>query len=108
MPERLTTTPSQYGAIAVAPDGQRVAYARGGVDPSAPPGPGGLHFYPQTPCRIADTRNPAVYPFTRLTDRRIRVGIVGVPGVPASATAAVLTVTVGAEAQAAANRGRPA
>ena len=44
--------------------------------------------------RIADTRNPQVYPFVRLTDRRIRVGIVGVPGVPANATAAVLTVTV--------------
>jgi len=44
--------------------------------------------------RIADTRNPQVYPFDRLTDRRIRVGIVGVPGVPSDATAAVLTVTV--------------
>jgi hypothetical protein len=44
--------------------------------------------------RIADTRNPQVYPFVRLTDRRIRVGIHGVPGVPANATAAVLTVTV--------------
>ncbi len=44
--------------------------------------------------RIADTRNPQLYPFVRLTDRRIRVGIVGVPGVPANATAAVLTVTL--------------
>ncbi|MEO8372887.1 MAG: BACON domain-containing protein, partial [Candidatus Solibacter sp.] len=25
----------------------------------APPGPGGLQFYPQTPCRIADTRDAA-------------------------------------------------
>ena len=44
--------------------------------------------------RIADTRKPEVYPFERLSDRRIRVGIHGVPDVPANATAAVLTVTV--------------
>ncbi|MGH9133383.1 MAG: sortase domain-containing protein [Ilumatobacteraceae bacterium] len=44
--------------------------------------------------RIADTRNPQTYPFERLTDRRIRVAIRGVPGVPANATAAVLTVTL--------------
>ena len=44
--------------------------------------------------RIADTRNAQLYPFERLTDRRIRVAIKGVPGVPANAVAAVLTVTV--------------
>ncbi len=56
---------------------------------------GAASFLPLTAQRrIADTRNPGLYPFVRLTDRRIRVGIVGVPGVPASAIAAVLTVTV--------------
>ncbi len=70
------------------------------ADPFGAPGvsaaPAGAGSFLPLPAqrRIADTRNPAVYPFTRLTDRRIRVGIVGVPGVPASATAAVLTVTV--------------
>jgi hypothetical protein len=44
--------------------------------------------------RIADTRFPEAYPFERLTDRRIRVSIGGVPDVPANAVAAVLTVTV--------------
>jgi hypothetical protein len=44
--------------------------------------------------RIADTRFPQSYPFERLTDRRIRVAVGGVPGVPANAIAAVLTVTV--------------
>jgi hypothetical protein len=44
--------------------------------------------------RIADTRNAQLFPFERLTDRRIRVAVRGVPGVPANAVAAVLTVTV--------------
>ena len=70
------------------------------ADPFGVPGvsaaPAGAGSFLPLPAqrRIADTRNPAVYPFTRLNDRRIRVGIVGVPGVPATATAAVLTVTV--------------
>jgi hypothetical protein len=73
------------GLAAVAFDAARVA--------AAPIGAGSFLPLPAQR-RIADTRNPDLYPFVRLTDRRIRVAIVGVPGVPVSATAAVLTVTV--------------
>ena len=70
------------------------------VGPFGAPGvsaaPAGASIFMPLPAqrRIADTRNPSVYPFVRLTDRRIRVGIVGVPGVLPNATAAVLTVTL--------------
>jgi hypothetical protein len=65
----------------------------------APPGasaaPAGAGIFVPLPAqrRIADTRNTQLYPFERLTDRRIRVAVRGVPGVPANAIAAVLTVT---------------
>ena len=66
----------------------------GAADVSAAPVGAGSFVPLPAQRRIADTRNPQVYPFVRLSDRRIRVAIRGVPGVPATATAAVLTVTV--------------
>jgi LPXTG-site transpeptidase (sortase) family protein len=56
--------------------------------------PGASVFQPlarQT--RFADTRNPGAYPFERLGPNRIRVQITGREGIPANATAAVLTLT---------------
>ena len=66
----------------------------GAPDVSAAPAGAGSFLPLPAQRRIADTRNAATYPFERLTDRRIRVRVVGQPGVPAIATAAVLTVTV--------------
>lgn len=43
--------------------------------------------------RLADTRDPARYPFTRLASNRIRVQVRDRAGVPPEATAVVLTVT---------------
>jgi Sortase domain len=43
--------------------------------------------------RFADTRHPVTYPFERLGPNRIRVQITGRHGIPANATAAVLTLT---------------
>jgi hypothetical protein len=64
--------------------------------PSATAAPIGAGVFVPLPAqrRIADTRNAQLYPFERLTDRRIRVAIAGVPGVAANPIAAVLTVTV--------------
>jgi hypothetical protein len=43
--------------------------------------------------RFADTRHPDRYPFDRLTPTRIRVQVTGREGIPAGATAAVVTLT---------------
>lgn len=43
--------------------------------------------------RLADTREPSRYPFTRVADNHIRVQVRDRAGVPATATAVVLTVT---------------
>lgn len=43
--------------------------------------------------RLADTRDPARYPFTRLASNRLRVKVRDRAGVPPEATAVVLTVT---------------
>lgn len=43
--------------------------------------------------RVADTRDPGRYPFTRIADNHIRVQVRNRAGVPAEATAVVLTVT---------------
>jgi len=58
----------------------------------APPSPGGLSFFPVTPCRVLDTRNPAgAKPFTGALD----VNVTGSGcGAPASAQSFVLNATV--------------
>ncbi len=43
--------------------------------------------------RVADTRRPNAHPFTRISDRHIRVQVRGRSGVPATASAVVLTAT---------------
>lgn len=58
----------------------------------APPGAGGLSFFPLTPCRVLDTRNPAgAKPFTGAID--VDVTTSGC-GAPASAQSFVLNATV--------------
>jgi 6-phosphogluconolactonase (cycloisomerase 2 family) len=58
----------------------------------APPGTGGLSFFPLTPCRVVDTRNPAgAKPFTGTLD--VNVTTSGC-GAPASAQSFVLNATV--------------
>jgi 6-phosphogluconolactonase (cycloisomerase 2 family) len=58
----------------------------------APPGTGGLSFFPLTPCRVLDTRNPAgAKPFTGAID--VDVTTSGC-GAPASAQSFVLNATV--------------
>jgi uncharacterized repeat protein (TIGR01451 family) len=58
----------------------------------APSGPGGLSFFPITPCRAKDTRNPAGSPpFTGALD--INVGASGC-GTPTAAQSYVLNATV--------------
>lgn len=71
-----------------------VASAFGAAGAWAAPDGAGIFVPLPSQRRIADTRHPQLYPFERLTERRIRVAIRGVPGVPANATAAVLTLTV--------------
>jgi uncharacterized repeat protein (TIGR01451 family) len=58
----------------------------------APPGTGGLLLFPQTPCRVLDTRNPAGSPPFK---GAIDVDVLGSPcGLPATAQAYVLNATV--------------
>lgn len=60
--------------------------------------PGASFYQVVEPRRLCDTRNrdglPFGYGYQRLADRWIRVGVTDQPGVPADASAAVLTVTV--------------
>ena len=58
----------------------------------APPGTGGLLLFPQTPCRVLDTRNPAGSPPFK---GEIDVGVSGSPcAPPATAQAYILNATV--------------
>lgn len=53
---------------------------------------GPLRFFPITPCRIADTRQPTPNPITFQTSRNFTVQ--GVCGIPANAKAVVLNATI--------------
>ena len=65
----------------------------------APPGPGGLNFYPVTPCRLVDTRNPSgIFGGPSMTGGMTRAfplsqGSCGLPAVP-GAQAYSLNMTV--------------
>jgi uncharacterized protein YkwD len=50
-------------------------------------------YVPVGPSRLADTRSPGAFGFTRLDGSTIRVKVAGMGGVPADASAAALTVT---------------
>lgn len=56
----------------------------------APPAPGGLYFYPTTPCRLADTRSST--PLAAQTSRIFPVAAAGC-GIPSSARALAGNVT---------------
>jgi len=64
-----------------------------GVVRAAPPAGSSRFVSLPNAVRLADTRSPAAYRYTMPGANRIRVQIAGANGVPASATAAVLTVT---------------
>jgi len=59
----------------------------------APPGSGGLNFYPVTPCRLADTRNAGGVMGANTTGAFPLAGSCGLPGTPA-AQAYSLNMTV--------------
>ncbi len=81
------------GAGAVAGAAALASAVPGGVAGAAVPA-GASRFVPlATAIRLADTRRPGAYSYSTPDANRIRVQIAGANGVPASASAAVLTVT---------------
>ena len=81
------------GAGTAAGTAALTAVVPAGVAVAAPP-PGSSRFVPlATAVRIADTRSPSQYRYSQLEPTRIRVPVAGDHGVPAGASAVVLTVT---------------
>ncbi len=64
----------------------------GFAEAETPAGAGNFHILDNA-VRLADTRSPGAYDVDRVNDRRIRVRVGGVAGVPDEATGAVFTVT---------------
>lgn len=75
------------GAAALAP-----AIRAGGAEAALPTGTTSFVPLPKG-VRLADTRDPGAYPFTRLAANRLRVKVRDRAGVPDDAAAVVLTVT---------------
>lgn len=81
------------GAGGVAGSAVLAAVVPSGSAGAATP-PGASRFVPlPAAVRVADTRDPARFPFSRVHPMRIRVPIAGDHGVPVGASAVVLTVT---------------
>ena len=92
-PARLGRRQFIVGAGAVAGAATMTAALPAGVAEAALP-TGASSYAPLAKAvRLADTRAPAKYTYTQVTPTRIRVKVAGLNGVPANASAAVLTVT---------------
>lgn len=92
-PERIGRRRFLVGAGAVAGASVLATTVPEGLAHAALPA-GASRFVPlPNAIRLADTRTPSAYDFSSPDPNRIRVRISGANGVPASASAAVLTVT---------------
>ncbi len=93
LPEPIGRRRFLQAAGAVAGAGAVSAVLPAGIAESATP-LGASRFTPLPQgIRVADTRRPKTYPFTRISDRHIRVQVRGRSGIPATASAVVLTAT---------------